>query len=135
MAISVGRSMKQLNEMARDLGIADRIVGTGKDGKVKKEDLILPIREQMLIQRYGSVSNTPKHLNLMLSLKSPMLAGRIENFKQEQQEEVWESDNWSMEQKLNGVRCFIINDGNGIHCTVDIIPMRTCYLYALLIRF
>lgn len=115
MAISVGRSMKQLNEMARDLGIADRIVGTGKDGKVKKEDLILPIREQMLIQRYGSVSNTPKHLNLMLSLKSPMLAGRIENFKQEQQEEVWESDNWSMEQKLNGVRCFIINDGNGIH--------------------
>lgn len=114
--------------MAFDLGldIPNRV-----DGKsLKKEDYIKPIREHNLGVRYGSIDNTPEHLKLMLQLKSPMLAGRIDSFKEEQQQEVWDSDNWSMEKKLNGVRCFIINDGIGIHLysrhnsDIDLLPIE-----------
>ena len=38
MAISVGHTIKELHKMASDLGIYD-IRGSGKDGKIKKEDL------------------------------------------------------------------------------------------------
>lgn len=127
MAISVGRTIKQLNEMADNLGV--EVVGTGKNGKKTKEDYILPIREYNLIERYGNTSNIPQHLKWMLEIKSPMLAGRIDNFKEEQQEEVWNSEDWVFEQKLNGVRCILINDGTGIHMysrhnsDVDLLPI------------
>ena len=128
MAISVGRTLNELKQMSYDCGIN---IPSREDGKsLKKEDYILPIREHNLSIRYGSVENTPEHLKLMLQLKSPMLAGRIDSFKEEQQQEVWNSDNWSMEQKLNGVRCFIINDGTGIHLysrhnsDIDLLPIE-----------
>ena len=128
MAISVGRTLNELKQMSYEYGL---IISPREDGKsLKKEDYILPIREHNLSVRYGSVDNTPKHLQLMLNLKSPMLAGRIDSFKEEQQQEVWDSDNWSMEQKLNGVRCFIINDGTGIHLysrhnsDIDLLPIE-----------
>ena len=129
MAVSVGLTIKELNNMADALGISDKVVGSGKNGKVKKEDLISPIRDYNLIARYGSLDNVPEHLKMMLSIKSPMLAGRIDSFKAEQQEEVWESDDWDLEQKLNGVRCFLINDGTGLHMysrhnsDVDLLPI------------
>lgn len=128
MAISVGHTIKELHKMASDLGIYD-IRGSGKDGKIKKEDLITPIREANLVQRYGSLDKIPKHLSLVMSMKSPMLALRMDSLKQEQQDEVWNDDNWDFEQKLNGVRCFIVNDGNGIHIysrhnsDVDLLPI------------
>ena len=46
MAVSVGRTIRQLNEMADSLGLS--IVGTGKDEKKKKEDYIYAIREYNL---------------------------------------------------------------------------------------
>lgn len=128
MAISVGRTLNELRQMSFDCGITIPIREDGKS--LKKEDYIKPIREHNLSIRYGSVDNTPEHLKLMLQLKSPMLAGRIDSFKEEQQQEVWNSDNWSMEQKLNGVRCFIINDGSGIHLysrhnsDIDLLPIE-----------
>lgn len=127
MAISVGRSIKELDAMASEMGLT--INGTGKNGRKMKEDYILPIREANLIKRYGSLDNIPKHLSLVLNLKSPMLALRMDSLKQEQIDEVWNDENWDFEQKLNGVRCFIINDGNGIHLysrhnsEVDLLPI------------
>ena len=63
-------------------------------------------------------------------MKSPMLALRIDSLKQEQIDEVWEDDMWDFEQKLNGVRCFIVNDGkNGVqiysrhNSDVDLLPI------------
>lgn len=128
MAISVGRTIKELESMATSLNISIPKRDDGK--KPKKEDYIYPIREHNLIERYGSLENTPLHLQYMLHIKSPMLAGRIDSFKEEQQEEVWDSDEWSMEQKLNGVRCFIVNDGSGIHLysrhnsDIDLLPIE-----------
>ena len=128
MAISVGRTIKELESMATSLNISIPKRDDGK--KPKKEDYIYPIREHNLINRYGSLENVPLHLQYMLHIKSPMLAGRIDSFKEEQQEEVWDSNEWSMEQKLNGVRCFVVNDGKGIHLysrhnsDVDLLPIE-----------
>lgn len=127
MAVSVGRTIRQLEDMAKSLNI--EIVGTGKDGKKKKEDYIYAIRDYNINKMYGSRDRVPKHLDMMLNIKSPMLAGRIDSFKKEQQDEVWDSDNWDFEQKLNGVRCLLINDGNGLHMysrhnsDVDLLPI------------
>lgn len=137
MAVSVGPNIKELTEMAKNLGISNQVVGSGKDGKIKKEDLIQPIRNHFLVQRYGSTTSIPHHLALILSLKSPMLAGRIDNLKPEQQKEIWESEEWDMEQKLNGVRCFLINDGHGLHMysrhnsDVDLLPI--CFTEKILL--
>lgn len=125
MAVSVGRTIQELKETAKTLGI---IVPEREDGKrLKKEDYIYPIRKYYLKKYYGD--NIPNSLNLMLQIKSPMLAGRIDKFKPEQQKEVWDSDKWDMEMKLNGVRCFIISDSDGIHLysrhnsDVDLLPI------------
>lgn len=128
MAISVGHTIKELDKMASDLGL--EVIGTGKDGKKKKEDYIKPIREHNLNQRYGSIDKIPDDMKLMLEMKSPMLAGRIDNLKQEQKDEIWNDESWVLEQKLNGVRCRIVNTGNGIHLysrhnsDVDLLPIE-----------
>lgn len=111
MAISVGLTIKELTKLANDLSVT--VTPSGKNNRVMKEDLIIPIREHYLQERYGG--NIPKHMQLMLDMKSPMLALRIDDLKPEQQEEVWNDTEWELEQKLNGVRCRIVNDGNGIH--------------------
>lgn len=128
MAISVGLTIKELDKMSKDLGV--EVVGTGKNGRIMKEDYILPIRQANLIARYGSLNKIPKDMQLMLDMKSPMLALRIDSLKQEQQDEVWNDDQWVLEQKLNGVRCRIVSTGNGIHLysrhnsDVDLLPIE-----------
>ena len=112
MAVSVGKKIDELEAIAQSLGV--EVIGSGKDGKKKKEDYIYPLRKYNLIQRYGSIDKVPEHLNLILQLKSPMLAGRIDSFKPDQQEEVWGSSEWMFEHKLNGVRCIVVNSGDGI---------------------
>lgn len=127
MAVAVGKTVKELQKMCEDMGIK---VIYPANGRIKKESLIQPIREHNLVKRYGSLSTIPKHLKLVLGLKSPMLAGRIDKFKDEQQEEVWNDENWDMEQKLNGVRTFLVNDGSGLHMysrhnsDLDLLPIE-----------
>lgn len=115
MAIQVSQTLKQLEKEVKKLGIEDKIVSTGKNGRTMKEDLIIPIREHNLIKRYGSLGNIPEHMNMMLSMKSPMLAVRIDALKEVEQKEIWENPDWGFEEKLNGVRCIVIYDGNQIH--------------------
>ena len=105
MAIHVGKTLGELEKMARLLNIS---IPTEEGKKPKKEQYIMPIREYMLEHMYHG--NVPQHLQLMLNLKSPMLAGRIDKFKQDVQDKVWNDDNWIMEQKLNGIRCIIAYD-------------------------
>lgn len=126
MAISVGLTIKELTKLANDLNVT--VTPSGRNNRIMKEDLILPIREHYLQERYGG--NIPKHMQLMLDMKSPMLALRIDDLKPEQQEEVWDSTEWVLEQKLNGVRCRIVNDGSGIHLysrhnsDIDLLPIE-----------
>lgn len=113
MAIYVSKNLKQLEDEANNLGIV--VVGSGKEGKKKKEDYIKPLREFYLKERYGSLDKIPEHMKLMLNIKSPMLSGRIDKFKKEQQEEVWNSEEWDFEPKLNGIRCLLVYDGGSFN--------------------
>lgn len=135
MAIPVGKTKAELLRMANKLGV--KVTPSGKDGKYMKEDYIIPIREYFLKQRYGSLDRIPKHMQLMLQIKSPMLALRMDKLKENQQKEIWESDKWYFEEKLNGARMLLIKDSSGIHIysrhnsDVDLLPIE----YTEKIRF
>jgi ATP-dependent DNA ligase len=131
MAVHVGKNMRELEEMIESLGIdRESVVSSGKNGRLMKEDLINPIRDYHITQRYGGVDGMPSHMEKMLSVKSPMLAKRIDALKPEQQEEIWNSDDWYFEEKLNGCRMWIIKDESGLHLysrhnsDVDFLPIE-----------
>ena len=92
MAIDTGLKRDELLAMARKCGVDSKIVPTGKDGKIMKDDIIIPIREHNLIKRYGALDKVPEHLQLILQLNSPMLASRIDSLKKEQQDEIWKDE-------------------------------------------
>jgi hypothetical protein len=128
MAISVPNNISDLVFKARRLGIINSIKGTKKDGSYCKEDLIVPIRNKILQDRYGS--NIPSHLLLLQNIKSPMLSKRIDEVKQDFQDEIWNDDCWDFEEKINGVRCIMIKDGTGLHFSArfnsrdDLMPVQ-----------
>lgn len=112
MAISVPNTLSDLHQMAIRLGIESSIQGTKKDGSRSKEDYITPIREKILSDRYSSI---PEYMKLLLHLKSPMLSKRIDEVNSDIQNEVWEDPIWSLEEKIIGVRSFLIKDASGFH--------------------
>jgi ATP-dependent DNA ligase len=128
MAIHVGRTLPELEVMARNMGLI--IIPTGKNGRYMKEDYIHPIREVSLEKRYKSLDKIPDHMALMLQVKSPMLAKRIDELKPEYQKEIWESNNWYFEEKLNGARMWIIKTNTGLYLysrhnsDVDLLPIE-----------
>jgi ATP-dependent DNA ligase len=128
MAIHVGRTLKELEEIASKMELT--ITPTGKNGRFMKEDYIHPIREVHLLKRYKSLDKIPDHLALILSVKSPMLAKRIDELKPEYQKEIWESNNWYFEEKLNGCRLWVIKTSTGLflysrhNSDVDLLPIE-----------
>ena len=109
MAIAVGQTLEQLRDMAHHLGI--KYTASGKNGRLMKEDLIKPLRNYFLRQRYGSLKNVPIGMKFMLALNSPMLAKRLDACKPAVQEEVWDSEGYIWEHKLNGARLVLIKFG------------------------
>jgi ATP-dependent DNA ligase len=95
-----------------------------------KEDYIHPIRQYYRFKRYGDINKTPDHMNLVLSLKSPMLAKRIDALKPELQKEIWGSDKWYLEDKLNGARTLIVKTDEGMflysrhNSEIDLLPIE-----------
>lgn len=128
MSIQVSKTIPQLKQIAGQLGVT--YSATGKNGRLMKEDLILPIREANLIKRYGGLEHTPDSMRYMLSIKSPMLAKRIDSLREEQQAEIWDNEDWIFEEKLDGVRCIVIKDNTGFHIfsrhssEVDFLPIE-----------
>ncbi len=129
MAISVGRSLKQLEAESEKLNLI--IEPSGKNGRFMKEDYIWPIRNHFINERYGSIEQAPNHLKWMLELKSPMLARRIDDgIPEDIITAVWESDNWYLEEKLNGARMLIVKDSSGLNVysrhnsDVDLLPIN-----------
>ncbi len=129
MAISVGRTLGDLEKMSRDFGLT--VTPSGKNDRFMKEDYIWPIREHFLYERYNGFKNIPDHLQWVLKLKSPMLARRIDDgIPEDIADAVWESDNWYLEEKLNGARMLIVKDNSGINLysrhnsDVDLLPIN-----------
>jgi ATP-dependent DNA ligase len=99
--------------MSKKLGIYNSIKGSKKNGEKSKEDYIIPIREKILRDRYNG--ETPLYLSLLLeNVKSPMLAKRFDEIKEDIQKEVWDSSDWYFEEKIDGLRCFLVKIGNDI---------------------
>ena len=86
MAIQVSRTLNELKGMADALGITD-ITPSGKNGRLMKEDLIWPIREKNILLKYGSFDRMPDHMKWVLSMKSVMLALRMDELKESEQQE------------------------------------------------
>lgn len=100
MAIECARRIDYLQNQCDQLGIT--VVPAGR--KLMKDDLVKALREYFITEKYGSRDHIPWSLSFMLSIECPQLCRRIKDLKPEQQEMVWESQDWIAEEKIDG--CF-----------------------------
>ena len=98
MAISTQRSLSQLKKECEKLGLSVEKSGT----RESKTDYILALREFHLNRMYPE--GLPRDLELILQIESPMLCQRFNVLSQAEQDNIWQSDQWILEQKEDGVR-------------------------------
>ena len=107
MSLSIGLTKAKLKSKCEELGIEAK-----KEYKEDSKDSYgYAIREYYLNEYYHG--DIPKPLELMLKLEAPMAATQLKNCKPEVQEKVWTSEEYFLEEKLDGVRqllFFIDND-------------------------
>lgn len=99
MTISCQRNLSQLQADCRKKDLTVRQSGP----RESKTDYILALRQYYLNQRYPD-DNIPFALDIMLKMDSPMLCKRYPELKPEQQEAIWKSKEWHLEEKIDGNR-------------------------------
>lgn len=104
--IECSRRMDYLQNQCDQLGIT--VVPVGK--RIMKDDYVKALREWHITKKYGSMDNIPWSMKFMLSIECPQLCKRIKDLKPDQQELVWNSNDWIAEEKIDGVRMIIIWD-------------------------
>jgi ATP-dependent DNA ligase len=115
MGIGV-RTIADLDRECRQYGLYVEPTKNSKPGKkCSKDDYILALRNHHLKLRYPD-GRVPKHLQLILQMDSPMLANRFNAVSPEKQEEIWKTDLWGFQEKMDGVRLIrIFVRGEGLH--------------------
>lgn len=108
MSIPVDKTINEIKEQLSLLGI-----DIPDDVKVKKDDLVNLVRDYFVDIKYGD--NIPKEIELMREIKSPMLAMLIDKLPEDKQKEIIESKDWILEEKIDGLRCLILNVDNKVH--------------------
>lgn len=106
MAIECARRIDYLQAQCDQFGLT--VVPAGK--KLMKDDLVKALRNYFITQKFGSEDNMPWSLKFMLSIECPQLCRRIKDLKPEQQELVWDSNDWIAEEKIDGCRMLILWD-------------------------
>ena len=106
MSIECARRMDYLKADCELKGIS--ITPSGK--RIMKDDYVKALREWHITKKYGSMDNIPWSMKFMLSIECPQLCKRIKDLKPDQQELVWNSNDWIAEEKIDGVRMIIIWD-------------------------
>ena len=106
MSIECARRMDYLKADCESKGIS--ITQSGK--RIMKDDYVKALREWHITKKYGSMDNIPWSMKFMLSIECPQLCKRIKDLKPDQQELVWNSNDWIAEEKIDGVRMIIIWD-------------------------
>lgn len=101
MAIQTSRTLGQLKQECKNLGLEVKIAGK----KEQKQDYILALREHYLKTNYTKV---PKALELMLQVESLMLCQQYKVLKPEEQADIWNSKHWFLEEKEDGNRMAIV---------------------------
>lgn len=108
MAIHTTRTLAALKAECRKLGIV--VEETGR--KLGKTEYVQALRSYYIAEKYPE--GLPKELDMILKVENPMLCERIQNCKEDFQEEIWESKTWVAEPKHDGVRIMIVHiDGEG----------------------
>lgn len=106
MSIECARRMDYLKADCELKGIS--ITPSGK--RIMKDDYVKALREWHITKKYGSMDNIPWSMKFMLSIECPQLCKRIKDLKPDQQELVWNSQDWIAEEKIDGVRMIIVWD-------------------------
>lgn len=108
MSIGCGRRIDYLQNQCNELGIS--VTPAGR--KLMKDDYVIALRKYFLTEKYGSLDKIPWPLAFMLSIETPQLCRRIKDLKSEQQQLVWDSNDWIAEEKIDGCRMLIVYDSN-----------------------
>ena len=106
MSIECARRMDYLKADCELKGIS--ITPSGK--RIMKDDYVKALREWHITKKYGSMDNIPWSMKFMLSIECPQLCKRIKDLKPDQQELVWNSQDWIAEEKIDGVRMVLLWD-------------------------
>lgn len=106
MSIECARRIDYLKADCELKGIS--ITPSGK--RIMKDDYVKALREWHITKKYGSMDNIPWSMKFMLSIECPQLCKRIKDLKPDQQELVWNSQDWIAEEKIDGVRMIIVWD-------------------------
>lgn len=106
MSIECSRRIDYLKADCELKGIS--ITPSGK--RIMKDDYVKALREWHITNKYGSIDNIPWSMKFMLSIECPQLCKRIKDLKPDQQELVWNSQDWIAEEKIDGVRMIIVWD-------------------------
>ena len=106
MSIECARRIDYLKADCELKGIS--ITPSGK--RIMKDDYVKALREWHITKKYGSMDNIPWSMKFMLSIECPQLCKRIKDLKPDQQDLVWNSNDWIAEEKIDGVRMIIIWD-------------------------
>jgi hypothetical protein len=104
---STTRSLSDLEKLCKKAGIWPTNP-TGRGGKFAKRDFIKELQKYHLIQRFGSLEKVPNLLKYRLSYESPQLAYQYTNLKPAECEEIWNSSEWGLTEKENGIRGFLV---------------------------
>lgn len=106
MSIECSRRMDYLKADCELKGIS--ITPSGK--RIMKDDYVKALREWHITKKYGSMDNIPWSMKFMLSIECPQLCKRIKDLKPDQQDLVWNSNDWIAEEKIDGVRMCLLWD-------------------------
>ena len=106
MSIECARRIDYLKADCELKGIS--ITQSGK--RIMKDDYVKALREWHITKKYGSIDNIPWSMKFMLSIECPQLCKRIKDLKPDQQELVWNSQDWIAEEKIDGVRMVLLWD-------------------------
>ena len=108
MALETPRTLPFLKEECRQKGIEVHIIG-----KEHKEDYVRALREYWLTKYYGSPDKAPWALKFMCNeIDCPMLCKRFKQCKPEVQKKMWESDEYIVEEKVDGCRVLAFFDAS-----------------------
>ena len=113
--MNTNRTVAQLRGEVRALGLDPKPSRTTKAGvpKFLKRDYIRALQEHHLGRVFPS--GPPPALDAVLSLESPMLCFRYTGLKPEEQAALWSSSEWVFEEKIDGLRVFVILADGALH--------------------
>lgn len=97
----MNKRISDLKKETDELGLV--VTPAGK--KISRKDYIRELQKHYS-QFYPEYEGSP--MQKMVELGGPMLCKQYKNLKQEKKNEIWESDEWILEEKLDGNRAIII---------------------------